>query len=107
MAKIIITLEDDADLDSGRFSVDMQVEDGQQDDGFVTAAHLCGVFITRSIGTPGFKAGLQMFAEQMILGRDGQINHPKDEGMIGGIEQVPCGQQDAGSAFVAPEVKAA
>lgn len=108
MAKVTITLEDVDDLDTGRFSVDMQVEDGKQDDGFITAAHLTAVFITRSINTPGFKAGLQMFAEQMILGRDGQINQPQEaDGGTQVVEQVPCGEQDGGSVFVAPTQAAA
>lgn len=54
VATIIFT---DADINAGRYSVDVNVADSQTDDGLATAAHVTSMFIADVVTTPGFAEG--------------------------------------------------
>lgn len=64
MAKVTLVLVD-TDLSVGRFTADMTVENAMLDDGFITAAHVTGLYLMQSISTPAFAAGVAAFGQTL------------------------------------------
>lgn len=79
-----LTLTDTDDLDSGIFSIGFDVEGSKQDDGYITAAHVAGVFLAQFVKTEEFQSRVWAFAQEIT----------SDGGRIGNIDQAP-GQIEA------------
>lgn len=62
MAKVTLKFADTV-VEEGRYQVDLNVEDSRIDDGFATAAHVTGLFISQVVSTPEFAAGLAAFGK--------------------------------------------
>jgi hypothetical protein len=65
MSTITITLNDQ-DLDLGSFSADFNVEGAKLDDGFMTAAHVTGIYILQQLNDPEFQKKVWAFAETLV-----------------------------------------
>lgn len=75
MAVVTITLTDE-DLDLGRFSAAIDVEDAKLDDGFMTAAHLTGVFMLKHLHSPEFQKLCWDFANELASNPGCSIQNP-------------------------------
>lgn len=70
MAVVTITLTDQ-NLDLGGYSAEIDVQDSKLDDGYMTAAHLTGVFILKCINDPAFQQQCLAFAQELIESNPG------------------------------------
>lgn len=92
MAKVTITLED-TDLDTGQFSLNIDVEDSKMDDGQMTAAHLTAAFFKNAIQTEAWHRQVWQFAEMLCAQQPGVA--------IANVGQAPAGMQDLGPGKLA------
>lgn len=73
MARVTLLFKDIAN-ENGRFAVDLNVEDSRIDDGFVTAAHVTGLFVMQAVSTTAFGEGCAAFAQVRGLSLDKTVN---------------------------------
>jgi hypothetical protein len=86
MSTITITLNDQ-DLDLGSFSADFNVEGAKLDDGFMTAAHVTGIYILQQLNDPEFQRKVWEFAETLVAQQGGgtSIGNPGSSPISGQI----------------------
>jgi hypothetical protein len=84
MSTVTITLTDQ-DLDKGSFSADFNVQNSSLDDGFMTAAHVTGIYVLQQLNNPEFQKLVWDFATNLV--------GDQTEGRsIGNPDQNPAGQ---------------
>lgn len=92
MAKVTIVLED-KDLDTGEFTINIDVENSKVDDGQMTAAHLTAAFIKNNIHTPLWHRQVWAFAEQICAENAGTS--------IANVGQAPDGMAELAPGKIA------
>lgn len=78
MSVVTLTFTDE-DLDTGRYKAEIEIAGSQIDDGFMTAAHLTGVFIMQHIHSEDFRKRIWAFAAE-IAGKPGCSIGNSDQG---------------------------